>query len=126
MQKPKFQQVNPILPCQDMALSVEFWQKLGFNKVFDSTNYGEEPINYAVMRRDQLQVHLQFFDDVEKQYSPQLRFEVLEVEVLMDEFKQAGILDPSTNLRTTPWGTREFGLFDPNKTGITFFESINY
>ena len=125
MHIPKFLKVNPILPCQDMTQSIAFWQKLGFTNIFDSINYGEEPVNYAVLRRDGLCVHLQHFDEIEKQYSPQIRFEVQAVDALWEEFKAVGILDGSTVLRTTPWNTREFGIFDPNKTGITFFEAIN-
>ena len=124
MHKPRILQINPILPSQDIAISLEFWQKLGFSNVFDSTDYSEHPLNYAVLCRDSLCVHLQLFEDIEKQHSPQIRFQVQSIEVLLEEFKTSGVLDKNAVLRTTPWNTREFGLFDPDKSGITFFESI--
>jgi len=43
-------QINPVLPVDDMTKTLAFYtDKLCFSKVYDSANYGEDPINYAVL-----------------------------------------------------------------------------
>ncbi len=125
MQASQLLQINPVLPASDMEMTISFWQLMGFEKVYDSTQYGEEPVNYAVMKRDNLCVHLQLFVDLENQFSPQIRFEVRGVEDLFQEYRSNRLLPDNAHLRQTAWGTKEFGLFDPNKVGITFFESTH-
>jgi len=59
-------QINPVLPVDDMTKTLAFYtDKLGFSKVYDSTNYGEDPINYAVLCRENVCIHLQLFDSIE-------------------------------------------------------------
>ena len=50
-----------------------------------------------------------------------LRFVVSDVDALFEELKDKGIFHEQTALRATPWGTREFALFDPDKNGLTFY-----
>lgn len=124
LKSPRLIQVNPILPVLDMEATIAFWNLMGFDNSFDSTHYGEVPINYAVLKKDNLCIHLQSFNDLGQQYSPQIRFEVQGVDILLQQFKDVQLVAADKQLRTTPWGTKEFGLFDPNNVGITYFESI--
>jgi len=67
-------QINPILPVDDMTKTLAFYtDKLGFSKVYDSTNYGADPINYAVLCRENICIHLQLFDSIEDIIMPQFR-----------------------------------------------------
>ncbi len=116
-------QVQPVLPCRSVPDAVRFYvEKLGFMLAFDD---GGEP-GYAGVRRDGVEIHLQWHDAggwarVER---PHLRFLVTDVDVLHAEFKGRGILGDGTAVRETPWGTREFGLFDPEKNGLTFYADL--
>ncbi len=120
----KILQVNPVIPAIDMPSTIRFWERMGFLAIYDSTRYGEEPINYVVMRRDNLCVHLQHFDDIEDQFTPHIKFQVQQVGKLLGDFKQKNLVEANLELRKTPWGTLEFAFFDPNRIGLTFFESV--
>jgi catechol 2,3-dioxygenase-like lactoylglutathione lyase family enzyme len=45
-----------------------------------------------------------------------------EVDELHAELQPRGILHPNAQLHDQPWGTREFGVSDPDNNLITFFE----
>jgi len=130
-QKPEakravFKEVNPVLPCADMARDVAFYQKkLGFKKVFDSTDYEEGPLTYAVLCRDDLCLHLQCQgpEDMTQTQMPHLRFVIKNLAVLFEEYKRQGL---TNDLRqNTPWGTNEFAFYDLNGNGLTFYEDVS-
>ena len=55
-------EVHPVLPCQDVASSIEFYvHKLGFTLVFQDA---DDP-GYAGVRRDCVELHLQWHDSKE-------------------------------------------------------------
>ncbi|MCG8469761.1 MAG: VOC family protein [Gemmatimonadetes bacterium] len=116
--------VHPVLPAQDVPVSIGFYvERLGFQLAFaDST---KDP-RYAGVRRDEVEIHLQWHDPGERDRveRPQLRFFAPEVERLYDEFKRADVFHEKTRLRDTAWGTREFGFFDPDWNGLTFYRDL--
>jgi catechol 2,3-dioxygenase-like lactoylglutathione lyase family enzyme len=115
-----FRQVFPVLPVRDIARSCEFYaSKLGFSVYFKI----ETKPGYARVGRDDVEIHLQWHDPEEWKLCdrPMLRFMVEDVDALFDEYKDKGVFHERTALRDTPWGTREFAFFDPDRNGLTFF-----
>ena len=113
-------QVQPVLPTQDVKASIDFYVgRLGFTLAFRDA---ENP-TYAGVRRDGVELHLQWHDPEEwsRIERPMLRFVVSDVDLLFEEFKCQGVFHQNTAIRTTHWGTREFAFFDPDKNGLTFY-----
>lgn len=120
---PKLVQVNPVLPVSNMEASIQFYeQKLGFKNVYDSSQYDTGGLNYAVMCRQSICLHLQLFDQLNEQ--PQIRIQVQQIEALFEEFIANGVFGHQPQLRQTPWGTKEFAFFDPNRISLTFYEDL--
>jgi catechol 2,3-dioxygenase-like lactoylglutathione lyase family enzyme len=113
--------VNPVLPSQDVKISVDFYvKKLAFK------NHGQDSRvdpKYAVVGRDNVDIHIQWHDPVEweAEERPHIRFVVTSIQDLFDEYKDKGVFHETTTLRDTPWGTREFAFFDPYSNGLTFY-----
>ncbi len=125
MSRATLQAVNPVLPSRDVDASIGFYvEKLGFVLVGQDVPAGPR---YAVLRRDQVELHLQWHDPVEWEAveRPMLRFVVSAIQDLFDEYRQAGVFHERTALRETPWGTREFAFFDPEMNGLTFYCDVD-
>ena len=109
-----------MLPSQNVQSSIEFYvRRLGFTLAFQDV---ESP-KYAGVRRDDVELHLQWHDPSEwsRIERPMLRFEVSDVDGLFEELQTKEVFHQNTAMRTTPWGTREFAFFDPDKNGLTFY-----
>jgi catechol 2,3-dioxygenase-like lactoylglutathione lyase family enzyme len=114
----------PVLPSQDVAVSIEFYvNRLGFK--LTSQDSATAP-RYAVVVRGGAELHIQWHDPAEWSAAerPHIRFPVSSVQKLHDEYKGAGIFHAKTALRDTSWGTREFAFYDPYSNGLTFYEDI--
>lgn len=120
----KFLYMSPVLASSDVARDIEWYEnKLGFKNVYDSSAYQDGPIDYAVVGRQNLYLHLQF------QYpkdvtSTDVRFEVQNIEPLFEEYIEKGLVTPDRINRKTGWNTCEFGVFDPTGNRLTFFEDL--
>ena len=115
-----FERVHPVLPCRDVPAAIAYYvDKLGFSLTFQDAS---EP-GYAGVTRDDVQLHLQWHDAAEwgSVEKPSLRFLVSDVDALHEELSHKGVFHESTQLRDTPWGTREFAFFDPDQNGLTFY-----
>lgn len=120
-----FIQVNPVIPASDMVQTIDFYEnKMGFTNVFDSSHYEDGPINYAILCRQSICLHFQLFESLKGLTAPNIRIQVEEIEPLFEEYKTRGILDDKNELTITPWGTKEFAFFDPNKSALTFYEDL--
>ncbi|PHN03250.1 VOC family protein [Flavilitoribacter nigricans] len=114
----------PVLASADVARDIRWYEtKLGFKNVFDSTHYSDGPADYAVLRRQDLILHLQmqFPQDMT---STDVRIEVKNIGPLFREYVEKGVVEEAAMRRQTAWGTNEFGLFDPSGNRITFLEDI--
>lgn len=117
------QQAQPVLACRDMGASLEFYtRKLGFTLVMHAPDHPA----YAVIRRDAVELHLQWHDPSEwgPGDRPMLRIVVSDLEGLFEECRGAGVFHAGTSLRETPWGTREFGIYDPDRNGLVFYMDL--
>ena len=120
MSDAKLLAVNPILPAADVRAAADFYtQKLGFRETF---SHGE-PISYAGVERDGLEIHLcQMGDATAIAAQTMLRFQVSSIEALYEEMQNGGALHPNGALSVKPWGTREFTILDLDGVCITFYE----
>ncbi|MBL8525630.1 MAG: VOC family protein [Betaproteobacteria bacterium] len=126
----RLRQIQPVLMAHDVASSILFYEQLGFKVSFrDDT---DSP-RYAAMRRDGLELHLQWADATQWQPNvdrPAVRFVVDDVDALYAEFvaRSARVASPQESPwcrpANTPWGTREFHLRDPGGSSLQFYQAI--
>ena len=120
----KFTAVNPVLPVRNVSQALAYYvDKLGFAYLFQDAV--ENPM-YAGIRRDDVELHLQWhdeasFDVVEKL---NLRFVIADVAALFLEYEGQGVFHERTAVRDTDWGTREFAFYDPDGNGLTFYQDL--
>ena len=55
---------------------------------------------------------------------PQIRIRVQNIEPLYEEYMANGVVPASGKLKAKPWGSKDFGLFDPGSTALVFFEDL--
>ncbi|MDJ0654103.1 MAG: VOC family protein [Xanthomonadales bacterium] len=115
--------VQPVLPSRDVVAAVNFYvDRLGFQMAFQDA----EPPRYAGVRRDAVEIHLQWHDPAEWSAveRPMLRLVVPEVDRLFEEYRAQDVFHPGTALRDTAWGTREFAFYDADGNGLTFYRDL--
>ncbi|TCJ12701.1 glyoxalase/bleomycin resistance/extradiol dioxygenase family protein [Flaviaesturariibacter flavus] len=111
--------IIPVLPSADIARDINWYAAhTGFTHRYSDGMY-------AVLQRDGLVLHLQWHADTPG--DPLLGGSVIRVWVknirpLFDEFVQRGTVAADDFRASTPWGTNEFGFFDPNKNAVFLFE----
>jgi uncharacterized glyoxalase superfamily protein PhnB len=106
---------------RDVAGSVRFYEKLGFTLA--GQDAPRDP-KYARVRRDGVELHLQWHDAKEWNYPndrPTYRFVVSDVDGLYERFRASGALAGATTVTETTWGTREFHVRDPDMNGLQFY-----
>jgi catechol 2,3-dioxygenase-like lactoylglutathione lyase family enzyme len=115
-----FNQVQPILGTRDVAKAVRFYvDRLGFTLAFgEPTNEG----NYVGLRRGNVELHLQFQYEYEMGRT-RVRIVVDDPDALY-EYKDKGVFYEGTRLADTPWGTREFALYDLDRNSLTFYRDL--
>jgi catechol 2,3-dioxygenase-like lactoylglutathione lyase family enzyme len=116
-------QVQPILPSKYVQGAVEFYvEKLGFRL----THLHTEKPAYAVLQRDQIELHLQWQDPKQWDISncPVLRILVSDIETLYQELLQKTIFNEGTVLAQTPWATLEFSFYDCDGNGLIFYQPL--
>jgi uncharacterized glyoxalase superfamily protein PhnB len=122
--RPRIDAVQPVLMSRDVAASIRFFEQLGFVQTFrDAT---ENP-RYAAVRRDDVELHLQWHDAKEWACTgdrPTYRFVVADVDGLYREFRDAGVHENIKPVWETSWGTREFHVRDPDGNGLHFYRAL--
>jgi catechol 2,3-dioxygenase-like lactoylglutathione lyase family enzyme len=116
-----FKETHPILGTRDIRRSIEFYtQQLGFALAFGDN---ADPPNYVGFRRDAVELHMQFQYEHEMG-TIRLRFLVHDPDALFQEYRERGIECTSAGIRDTPWGTREFALYDLDRNALTFCRDL--
>jgi catechol 2,3-dioxygenase-like lactoylglutathione lyase family enzyme len=116
-----FKETNPIIGTRDIQRAIEFYtQQLGFNLHFRDN--ADTP-NYVVFRRDAVVLHMQFQFEHEMG-TIRLRFLVENPDLLLNEYRQRGVECAPNGIRDTPWGTREFALYDLDRNALTFYRQL--
>ena len=126
MQSAEMKDVIPILDVRDLEAALRFYvEGLGFQVDF---RYEEDPNNYAGVRRGGVYLHMQWQheDEFRKGTAGRLRVRIVvdDPDDLFEEYRAKGVLDERAKVRDTPWGTREFGLRDPDGNGLTFYRDL--
>ena len=129
----KFLQSIPALPARDQDRSTEFYRdRLGF-----TVAYRQE--GFTKLVRDVVELHLWVANDeawrsregstpvvsgaesfIAGTHSCRIRIEG--VDALYRDLEPQGIVHPNGKIADMPWGTREFGVLDPDGNLVTFFE----
>jgi hypothetical protein len=122
------QAAHPVLACHSVETSAQFYERLRFALVFQDDAAAP---TYAVVRRDGVELHLQWADAgqwVDGLDRPAYRFLVDDADALYAEF--AAVVDaasfgngPWRAPGDTPWGTREFHMRDPGGNVLQFYRS---
>src|SRR6195256_4727968 len=118
-----FKETHPIVGTRDIERAIEFYTKqLGFDLTFRDS--ADTP-NYIVFRRDTVALHMQFQYEHEMG-TIRLRFLVEDPDALFGEYRQRGVAcTPNSNsVHDTPWGTREFALYDLDRNALTFYRDL--
>ena len=121
MHTATFSQVQPILGTRDVAAAVRFYvERLGFALAFGTpTNEG----NYVGLARDQVELHMQLQHEHEMS-TTRLRIVVDDPDALFAEYRDQGVLAEGKRVEDTPWGTREFALYDLDRNSLTFYRNL--
>jgi catechol 2,3-dioxygenase-like lactoylglutathione lyase family enzyme len=117
-----FRAVHPILGTRDLERAVAFYvEQLGFELAFRDPS---APDNYAGVRREGVELHMQWQDEHEMS-TIRLRFHVEDPDALAREYEQRRVRVDNP-LKSTPWGTREFALYDPDRNALTFYRDLRH
>jgi uncharacterized glyoxalase superfamily protein PhnB len=104
-----------------MERAVAFYsERLGFTLTFRD---GLTPTNYVGFRRDDVELHMQFQYEHEMS-TLRLRLLVTDPDALFEEYRKKDVVHERTKLANTPWGSREFALYDPDENGLTFYRDL--
>ena len=121
MHTANFAQVQPILGTRDIEKAIRFYvDRLGFTLAFRDASI---PTNYIGLRRDGVELHMQF-QYPHEMGTTRLRFVVDDPDALYDEYKEKDVFYEGTRLANTPWGTREFALYDLDRNALTFYRHL--
>jgi hypothetical protein len=114
----RFLSAIPILASLDIERSMDFLaSKLGFTKRFVEQGV------YGVAVRGSVSLHYWACSEKHIAENTSCRIQVDNVQPLYAECVAHGIVHPKAHLEAKPWGTREFGVLDPDGNLITFSQS---
>ncbi|WP_340152924.1 glyoxalase/bleomycin resistance/extradiol dioxygenase family protein [uncultured Marivirga sp.] len=119
--KTEFIEISPVLPSQDIDRDVDWYEKkVGFKCL-------HKDHMYAVLRRENLCIHLQWHADTED--DPLLGGSVMKVFVrnvipIFEELLERGTIKREKLRLKTAWNTSEFGFYDLNNNAIFFVEDL--
>jgi catechol 2,3-dioxygenase-like lactoylglutathione lyase family enzyme len=117
MSETRFVSATPVLASLDIQRSVDFFSDvLGFD-----VRHAEQGV-YGVVTRGAVGIHFWACDDRRYPENTSCRIRVEGIEALHDVCLQAGFVHPRAPMSTKPWGSREFGILDPDGNLITFAE----
>ncbi len=116
-----FRETHPILGTRDVQRAIAFYTgKLGFTLAFRDN--ADAP-NYVGFRRDAVELHMQF-QFAHEMGTIRLRFLVEDPDALFEEYRQREVAGTPGSVRDTPWGTREFALYDLDRNALTFYRNL--
>ncbi|MEL6674806.1 MAG: glyoxalase superfamily protein [Bacteroidota bacterium] len=122
MPTPAFLHLIPVLDSTHVDRDVAWYiAHLGFRLTYDSTQYHAGPMDYAVLERAGMILHLQF--QYPKDFkATDIKFEVKGIQTLFEALQEKGLVKREQFRTDTPWHTDEFGLKDPSGNRIFFLE----
>lgn len=122
----RFLAAVPALPVADQRRAVAFFEgALGFTQLLYE---GRES---GILHRDAVELHLWVPDGsapgAERYLSgtASCRIQVTGIDELYEHCQRRGVVHPNAPLATQPWGTREFGVLDPDSNLISLYERVD-
>ncbi len=119
----RFLSAVPALPVSDERAAVRFFRDaLGFVEL------EQDGVGLGILRRDAVELHVWLADGsapgAERSLagSASCRLEVTGVDELHERCRRLGVVHPRAPLTDQPWGTREFGVLDPDGNLIGLYE----
>ena len=113
----RFVSATPVLASLDIERSVEFYcSRLGFATVHVQQG------SYGIVSRGAVQLHFWACTERHIAENTSCRVRVEGIDALYAQCTAFGIVHPNATLDTRPWGTREFGVLDPDGNLVTFAE----
>jgi Glyoxalase superfamily protein len=107
----------PVLASLDIERSAEFFfSKLGFTKIHVAQ--GE----YGIVSMGSIEIHFWACKDRHIAEATGCRVQVQGIESLHSQCANHSIVHPNAPLASTPWGTKEFAILDPDGNLVTFYE----
>ena len=129
MSSPTFVRVSLVLPVNNMAAACDWYaQTLGFATIFLNSDDDDPQGNYAILRRDDAEVHL-VLDEPPREHrwstagTGYMFLQVKNVEALHVALLANGIR-LARELRTEDWGAQAFQLTDPSGNLILVAEDL--
>lgn len=119
--KTEFLGITPVLPSRDISRDLQWYEKyVGFETL-------QSDELYAVLRRDELSIHLQWHADTKD--DPLLGGSVVKIFVkdlkpIFDELIDRRTIERDSLRLDTDWNTHEFGFYDLNNNAIFFVEAL--
>lgn len=125
----------PALPVTDISQRLPFYRDiLGFS-------LGYHDSEFAILQRDGVELHLwAATDESWRTRTDQMpvvygsesfiagtascRIAMTGVDELYAALQPRDVIHPNAHIANRPWGTREFGVIDPDNNLITFFERL--
>jgi catechol 2,3-dioxygenase-like lactoylglutathione lyase family enzyme len=120
---PRLLAAVPSLPVSDERAAVRF-----FEEALGLVELVQDGVGLAILRRDAVELHVWLANGsapgAERFLagSASRRLEVTEIEELYEHCRGLGIVHPRAALTDQPWGTREFGVLDPDGNLIGLYE----
>ena len=116
-----FRETHPIIGARDIQRGIAFYTRmLGFDLAFK--DHADTP-NYVGFRRDAVELHMQFQFEHEMSII-RLRLLVEDPDALFSEYRQRSVECSPGGIRDTPWGTREFAIYDQDRNALTFYRRL--
>ncbi|PUA17186.1 VOC family protein [Glaciimonas sp. PCH181] len=107
----------PVLASLNIQRSVNFFvSKLGFDAHYVSQ--GE----YGIVSRGNVKIHFWACTDKRISEATGCRVNIRNIKSLYAQCSSQEIVHPNAPLKTTPWGSTEFAILDPDGNLVTFFE----
>ena len=112
----------PVLSVADLRRATAFYeQRLGFAAAMSTDGY-------TIVRHNDVEIHMERVSNRVSNHDPRtacgIRIRLEGIAPLYEACSAAGIVHPRALLATTPWGTREFAVTDPDGYLITFVEPL--
>ncbi len=117
----RFEAVHPVLSVRDVRATARWFTQFGFEPLFADN---DEAPTYAGIGRDDVEIHLQWHSASE--WTDGLdgaayRFVVDDPDALFAEVSSRSDVLAGREVTDTAWGTREFGVYDPDGNALFFY-----
>ncbi len=111
-----FSKANPLLPVSSIPLAMTFFDRLGFQRIW-------EDIEYGILRRDDVEIHLWKCLDPRIAENTSCRIHVTGLDELYEVYTILNVVAPNYPMEQEPWGSRSFGILDLDGNLIKFVEA---